>query len=486
MAAEPIELEYAQARANVPGAPLPMLDLARQQRNLLLMRPLYELALRSRREGNEALWSGLDTNYLCLCLLVFVMDGGALGQGRTHDEAVEHVAELARRMKPALASEQAQSIGREVIEALHNAANHGQPFAYPYFDAAGARVRTHSFALLRYARSDLDDAYYYRVTDEGFVVYLGVLDFGAADMQVLMEKMLHEFIRRGNIDQALEASQRALYESRRYLEQISAQLLRAHRVPDAVRWSTDVAPRLDEARRHIDARLTEEHQMLQATRESLANAADANTREKFVRLRETVEASLTTSARLLQVLGEAAERFRNAARTLFRTRKRYRLPNLEEVVLPQMLQSPVAALDTLADEESYRLLGLDQPRLYELDSLFTTLLTARGVADDTPAPEGALVPLAEELPHFAQADVQAAEVFLAQQFAAHPQTDIAQLLQAADQAGLGAPVRQYMTFLLYRAFSREESPFPVETTVQGRFDSVLVAGARLVFAQMSS
>ncbi|MGN5478200.1 hypothetical protein ACTMU2_18030 [Cupriavidus basilensis] len=86
------------------------------------MRPLFELALKSRRtDGNESLWSGLDTNYLMLALLVFVMDGGALGKGRTFHEVISYVAEAAQSMKPSLVEDQARLIAREILDAVHNA-----------------------------------------------------------------------------------------------------------------------------------------------------------------------------------------------------------------------------------------------------------------------------------------------------------------------------------------------------------------------------
>lgn len=461
---------------------LTALDLTRQQRNLLLMRPLFELALKSRRaDGNEALWSGLDTNYLALALLVFIMDGGALGKGRTFHEVISYVAETAQSMKPSLVEDQARLIAREILDAVHNAENKTQQFSFDYFDAVIGETRSYSFFLLRYERSDEDDEYYFRVSDEGFLVYLGMLDFGAADMQALMEKMLHEFIRRGNIDQALEASQRALYEGRRYVEQISTQLLRAHRVPDAVRWQEDLAPSLDQARVHIDARMEEEHQLLQAVTDSLNNTADARTRDKFVRLRETVEGGLTTTGRLLQLVGEAGKRYRDAARSLFRTRRRHRLPNIEEVVLPELAELPTATLANFADGGGHVLFGASLPKLYQLEQVFSTLLTPQPQSMETQAVVGELVRLEDAVPRFSKAEMELAKTFLRNHFAERRETDIAKVLACAEEEGVGRTVQEYMTFMMYRAFSKDESPFPVDASTDGRFETDLVVGTKLVF-----
>lgn len=473
----------ADGSPSFAGLPV-ALDLARQQRNLLLMRPLFELALKSRRsDGGETIWFGLDTNYLALALLVFIMDGGTLGKGRTLHEVITYVAEAAQRMKSSLQEEDARRVALEVLDTLHNAENKTQQFTFEYFDAVNGEPRTHSFFLLRYERSEDNDEYYFKVSDEGFLVYLGMLDFGAADMQALMEKMLHEFIRRGNIDQALDASQRALYEGKRYFEQISNQLLRAHRIPDSVRWQEDLVPKLDQARHHIDGRLEEEHQLLQATTESLNNAGDVHTREKFVWLRETVEGGLMTNARLLQLVGEAGERYRNSARTLFRTRRRHRLPNIEETVLPGLLHLPAQSLAGVAEAQGHALFGLTQPKLYHLEQVFQSLLSPQPQGSSTEIESGELVPLEATVPHFLTEDIERAETFLRKHFARQKKTHVAEILACAELEGLGRTVQEYMTFMMYRAFSRDESPFPIDALPGGRFETDLVAGTNLIFTE---
>lgn len=460
------------------------LDLSKQQRNLLLMQPLFQLALRLRHsDASGEVWEGLDTHYLSLSTLLHIMDGGALGKGRTFQEVLAHTGEMVRRMKPTLSESDAQTVAREVLDTLHNADNKTQKFSYEYYDGACGTPRTHSFLLLRYERSEEDDAYFFRVSDEGFLVYLGMLDFGAANMQALMEKMLLEFIRRGNVDQALDASQRALYEGKRYSEQISTQLLRAHRVPDAVRWKEDVSPHLQTAREHLDARVSEEHHLMQATMDSLNTARDAATREKFSRLHDTVNSGLVGNTKLLQLVGEAGERYRKSARTLFRTRRRGRLPNLEDVVLPEMLMLRQPALLELGDNCGHALFGLNHPRLFQYDQVFNALLTQQVSAQPDEVEQGELLELTEEQKRFSAEDRERAEAWLRSHFGGTRQTDIARILDLAETEGLGPLVREYMTFTMYRAFAREESPFPVDVHADGRFENTLVEGSRLVFTQ---
>ena len=56
-----------------------LLDLSKQQRNLLLLRPLFQLELNKRAVGKDvasenALFEGIDTHYLVLSALDFMME----------------------------------------------------------------------------------------------------------------------------------------------------------------------------------------------------------------------------------------------------------------------------------------------------------------------------------------------------------------------------------------------------------------------------
>ena len=69
------ELEGLTIEVGREGLSQSLLDLSRQQRNLLLLRPLFQLELNKFRigDGDQALFTGIDTHYLALSALDFMM-----------------------------------------------------------------------------------------------------------------------------------------------------------------------------------------------------------------------------------------------------------------------------------------------------------------------------------------------------------------------------------------------------------------------------
>ena len=457
-----------------------LLQLNRQQCNLLLLRPLYELALRIRQDDGKRLFEGLDTNYLSLLLIDFLVEGGVLGRGRTHPEVLAFMAEVVQRLKPSLEDAEARKVGSEILGGLANVENRQERFEYQYFDAAKGHNVRFAFSLLRYERGD-DSAYYYRVTDEGFVVYLGMLDLGAADMQVLMESMLSKLVARGRVGEALDVSRQARLEAARYYESIRTHLDRARRVPDSISWHDDLEPFLASSREHIDGRRENERQLLSMVTEHLQEAEDVSTRENLYRLKQSVDSEYGIHTQLLTLLGEAGGRYLHSQSALFRARSRQSLPNLDDRVLPELAQLPVSELAALGDAESFTFLSSVPPRLLFVPQLFDLLLEPQPEGLPPNDAEDEMVDITAVPPQFSPADIQGAERFLRETFTANPSIDIEQILGQAEAAGLGRSVQEYMTFLLYQFFARKESPFALDVTVTGRFRSRVVEGGRLQF-----
>jgi hypothetical protein len=457
-----------------------LLSLTRQQCNLLLMRPLFEIALRIRQEEARRLFDGLDTNYLCLLLIDFLAEGGTLGRGRTHPEVLAYMSDVVQRLKPELADADARKVGGEILGSLLNTDNRQESFRYQYFDATKQRMLRYTFALLRYERGD-DNGYYYRVTDHGFQVYLGMLNLGAGEMQEFMEMMLAKLIARGRIDEALDVSRQARVEAARYFESIRSHLNNASRVPDQVTWHDDLAPFLESSRTHIDGRREQERQILNNVTERLQDAGDVSTREKFYRLKQMVDSEYDIHTQLMTLIGNAGARFMRSQVALFRARSRQRLPNLDDRVLPDLVKLPVEGLAALADTEDFCLFSAVAPRFLYLPQLFDLLLEP--LPDELVPDESAadMVDIVALLPQFSPEVISAAEKFLRESFATNAKTDIEKILANAEAAGLGRPVQEYMTFIMYQCFSRKESPFDVDVAAKGRFRSRVVEGSRLEF-----
>lgn len=462
-------------------------DLSRQLKNLLLVRPLFELALRTRRtDEGDRLFSGLDTNFLAISLLDFVMEGSVFGFGRSREEVLSYLGEKTRLLKPSLSETDSRKVAADVVDALHNAENRSERFEYEYFDTVSGEMRRYAFHLLRWTRCE-DDRSYYRITDEGHLVYLGMLDLGTEDMQVLLDKMLAEMIRRGRVEQALDVSERGRREAMRYQDSIRTQLERAQRSPDAVVWKGDLEPFLVRSREHIDGRQVEERQLQALVNDQLREATDAGARRKFARLHETLEQELSVHLRLLRLVTEAGGRYRHAQKTLFRARRRQKLPDIEEQVLMPILAETVQSLAKMGDDCGYVLLSAETPKQFNLGQAFGILTELKRTTEPTEWTEENMVPLDQLPPHF-QADVIEAakahvEQALKEAFARGTAIDNEQILLAGEAKALPAAVQEYAMHRLYEMFSDKTSTLKIEKA--GWFRTQQVAGERLVYQKIA-
>ena len=201
-------LEPAQIAAESIRAEEQLLDLTRQQRNLLLMRPVFELEFNKNSftgaGGSRNLMRDIDTHYLVLCLLDFLMESVAITNGCYAKDAVEHLAKITRSMSNNLVDDDCTKIADHVFAYMANRRDNYKGFTYEYFDSQAKSISSHGFKLIRFEPDSVDN-YLYKPTEEGYLVYLGMLDLAPEDSAELMEKMLHLLIKRNKwiIDQTL-------------------------------------------------------------------------------------------------------------------------------------------------------------------------------------------------------------------------------------------------------------------------------------------
>ncbi|MEQ6292178.1 DUF2798 domain-containing protein [Vogesella sp. GCM10023246] len=240
-----------------------LLDLSRQQRNLLLLRPLFFLELNKQRigsdtNGDQGLFEGIDTHYLALSVLDFMMEATTIQMGCLFEEALDHLKKVAHSMKPALSEKNATRVADVVLDALWN---RGREFNSDYFDAPTRSTKFIRFRLIEGEPSGIEDRYHYRPTPEGYLVYLGMLDLSVEDSQELMAKMLDLLVQRGRFEAALEVAKRARKLSIEYRQLIRDRLSRAYRAPGSINWSREMSGKLNDARQHVQARQAEDQRM---------------------------------------------------------------------------------------------------------------------------------------------------------------------------------------------------------------------------------
>lgn len=463
-----------------------LLDLSRQQRNLLLFRPLVQLELAKNMFGDGAegnrLFDGIDTHYLVLAILDFMMEGTTVALGFTQQEVLERLASLAGAMKPALSEAQRQRIAEVVLDALDNKARGYQEFSFEYFDAKRGEMRpAPKFRLVVY-EPDLEDVYRYRPTPEGYLVYLGMLDLSVEESQELMEKMLSLLVERGRFDAALEIARRARTLSIEHRQVIRDQLTSALRAPGSVNWTRDLSPRLAHARTHVAKRQEEDRRMDESCRESLLQANELKTRESLVALRKAIREAGLNRTHLVSDITLAPERFQQAQVRVFRARRPSNLPDLESRILPDLVGAPCLLLAEEADSVVAALYPPSTPRVYELNSVFALLLERRAEEppfDEIPGEILRFEPPAEQFPAAVIAEVRD---WLDWKFASADSLTVRQILRFAEEDGLDERARRCMVLMLFRSFAPAETLFPDrQVTADGYFRSSVAAGTDLRF-----
>lgn len=468
-----------------------LLDLTRQQRNLLLFRPLVQLELGKNMFGDGAegskLFDGIDTHYLVLAILDYMMEGTTVALGFTQQEIFERLAVLAGMMKPALSVSQRHRVAEVVLDALDNKARGYQEFSYEYFDAKRGEIRqAPKFRLVVY-EPDLEDVYRYRPTPEGYLVYLGMLDLSVEDSQELMEKMLSLLVERGRFDAALEIARRARTLSIEHRQIIRDQLTSALRAPGSVNWTRDLSPRLAQARTHVVKRQEEDRRMDESCRESLLQANEPKTRESLVALRRAIREAGLNRTHLVSDITLAPERFQQAQVAVFRARRPSNLPDLESRIFPDLVRAPSLLLAEEADSVVAALYPPVTPRVYELNSVFALLLERR--VEDLPLDEtpGEIVRFESPAEQFPEAVIAAVHNWLARKFAAADTLTFGELLRLAGDEGLDERSQRCISLMLIRCFAPAETLFPDrQVTADGYFRSKVAVGTDLKFNRLPS
>jgi hypothetical protein len=464
-----------------------LLDLSRQQRNLLLLRPLFQLELNKQRIGDDSpgdktLFFGLDTHYLALCALDYMMEGTTVANGCTTEELVSHLCEVVRHMNPQLSKQQQVRVADTVVGALDNKASGYKEFSFDHFDATLAANRTVRFRLVR-LEPDIEEVYRYRPTPEGYLVYLGMLDLSPEDSQLMMEKMLDVLVQRGRFDAALEIAKRARTLSIEYRQLIRDRLHQAYRAPGTVNWARDMSAGLDKARDHVRQRQAEDQRMEESVDDALRSAEDPRSRRSLVQLLQTLRGASLLRSQLVTDISGANERFLEAQRGLFRARRPTGLPDLESRLMPQLVCLPAQVIADDADLVISALYPPSLPKVYDLNSVFSLLLEQRMEDFEPDADDGEIEPFVEPPTQFSEALIKSVTAWIGTKFSEGRSYRVDELLELAEDEGMDRTMRRCLVMELFRAFANSESDFKhMRVTAVDHFRADVAQGTNLQFS----
>lgn len=464
-----------------------LLDLSRQQRNLLLLRPLFQLELNKQRIGEDGtLFDGIDTHYLLLSALDLMMEGTTVSTGCTSDEILTHIADTAAAMKPALSNVQLAKIADTILAALDNKANSYKEFSFDYFDATRKSTRTIRFRLVAY-EPDIEDVYRYKPTAEGYLVYLGMLDLSPEDAQELMEKMLDLLVQRGRFDAALEIARRARTLSIEYRQLIRDKLYQAYRAPGTVNWKRDISAGLNRAREHVRLRQAEDQRMEESVLHALRQAEEPKARANLALLLKTLQGASMLRSQLVGDISGANDRFLESQRAMFRARRATGLPDLESRLLPQLVELPANVLAAQAENALSALYPPALPRVYDLNSLFSLLLEQRAEDGEPEEDDGEITPFVPPPLQFDEAIVRQVTDWLTGKFSLGQTWRLDELLDQAEDAGFDRIMRRCLVLMLFRAYSHSETEFKnMRADALDEFISDVARGTNLRFTPKES
>ncbi len=460
-----------------------LLELSRQQRNLLLMRPVFELEARKLTyeapASKRRLFESIDASYLVLSLLDDLMEAVAVGSGRTTNEVIHHIAEIACTMQPEMHEEDCYRIGEVVLDAVANRSDKHKSFEYDYFDATTKSTQTHRFKLVDYA-PDISDSYRFVPTREGYLVYLGMLDLAPEDAAELMEKMLHLLIDRGRFSEAIDIAKKARTISIEFSQKIRDTILRARRAPSTVNWKNEIQPRLHDARSHVHNRQREDSRMNDAVQSSLSAAYEYSVRQNLGALRKLLQDSVKLRTRLLQDIMSAPEQFMEAQRALFKIKTATNLPDLENLLLPEVMRLSLSTLAEIAEPVASAFMTASLKRIFDLNSATQLLLEKRESGSDPEPDDGEILPIDDLQNIFSKEQLDNAMVWLLDKLSHVSATSSEILLNSAAADGLSEPVCHCIALLLYQYFGTEDATraFNISAT-QDRFRLQFVSGTIL-------
>ena len=435
-----------------------LLDLSPQQRNLLLMRPIFQLEF-SKNSFSDGALEGLDTYYLSLSALMYMMEGAAVTAGYTQEQVLEYLQDLVTRMRPTSAPALARKAAEIVIDTLDNAAAAYQEHRYEYYHAPSGESRSAGFRLTTY-EPDAENIYRYRPTSAGYLILLGMLDLQVEDHQILVEKMLQVMIERGRFDQAYEFARQARQLSIQHRQQLRDFIEQAKRAPGSVSWARDVSPPLTTARQHIAERQEVDRTMEESVHGQMLQSQVAATRSALERLLMLLRSAATVRAQLQGEVARAADDYMTSQAGAFRARKASGYPDLESRLLPAILCVPTSRTEASADALIATLYpAVPQPHA-DLSQVFSVLLE-RHESDALPPGDDAaeLTPFQVFPDPFPRAMADKVHEWVTAVLRENPALKLSAMLQRAHAEGFNAIERQCLVYAIYRSFPESESLF---------------------------
>ncbi|WP_433213276.1 hypothetical protein ACQP00_01695 [Dactylosporangium sp. CS-047395] len=333
-------------------------------RALILTDPVARLV---RNAVHADIHEAYDLRQLALAAIDLAVASLGFARSLTLAELIESIAELAAQMRPAAMSEH-EDAARWVVKGLLNDADNQRAFVYTFDNS-----EEYAFKLLQL--QDSPDGAVVLASPQAVMLYLNGLDLDVDDAEAAFSVVLQRQLR----DRRFEAAGRTAMQAERVSVAMSASLAdildATRRDVRSVDWVNDVPQRLQRAREHVEARIAADADVLNHVAAGIDFETDAEVRRASGDLVDTLR-------RIRQVHLDLAERVTDARtifieaqlQQVFARRVHLRLLNVERELLHPVLELPQQAATNVVEVFADRVVGLQLPRLLQLESLVDMLL----------------------------------------------------------------------------------------------------------------
>jgi hypothetical protein len=353
--------------------------LDRRAKSFALLRPLYDLGANKGRHTEFQL-DQLDLFRIASVVLeTIITEMGGSRQGALRHQIGAAVAQEIEKSAPATPAETRHNITEFVLDHLTNEKARDS-FRIPYQRATeDGKVEwaTAVFKLVELREIDAGSEPRYVASVEAINLFLQSLSIEIEAQQAATEAVMKHFLKNGQLDRMVEEARRAIAQTIQYQKTIEGALRMAERNVDNVDWINTMIPKLRQARRHIQERLTIEHELLQGveTRQEEARGTDL---QQLAEGAEHLRRAIEKHNQLLPVVIEADDHYLHEhSLQKFRKSCLVALPNPSSDVLAPLLRLKIVESDTHFKTDWHRMHPPSPPAIIDLKECVGRLLQKR-------------------------------------------------------------------------------------------------------------
>lgn len=357
------------------ASPVGHASMRARWRALILTDPVARLV---RNAAYADVHEAYDLRQLALAAVDLAVASLGFARALTLAELIESIAELAGRMRPG-PSHQHEDAARWVVKGLLNDADNQRAFVYTFGNS-----EEYAFRLLQL--QDGPDGAVVLASPQAVMLYLSGLDLDVDDAEAAFSVVLQRQLR----DRRFEAAGRTAMQAERVSVAMSASLAdildATQRDVRSVDWVNDVPPRLQRAREHVEARIAADAEVLNHVAAGIDTETDSAVRRASGDLVDTLRRIRQVHLDLAERVSDARTIFLEAQlQQVFARRVHLRLLNVERELLHPVLKLPSEPATAVVEAFGDRVVGLQIPRLLQLDNLVDVLLAPprlAGAEDD--------------------------------------------------------------------------------------------------------